>query len=404
MAKVYSHSESRAKGSVGMTTYRTVRGKVIQSQKISPWDPAVEAVGNATRWNERTALLGIISLFCALHAQSIKNSFNRTKNGSQRNYFMKKNYAAMKAAFADLAVAYAASKVVPTVQAIEDALGSYAALHANTVYRIKKSGYDIEFLTNNWNDADDPVAPAIVSSISYQLDEDYNLIYIDLVGSGLSSSISLFLDGVQLDGNISILSGGMAARFTINGTVLVKGNKTLVAKVGASTLNSAIVEGDPRPYYTLGLTVDPIGGGTVSGAGTFVEGASAPISAVAAANFAFKQWSDGNTSASRNVVMTENMTLTAEFEDTRVEMQYASSGMSSVLVDGSLEPAKLSRIVAHNIEFSPISEETFSAYTLKDDQDVDRSAYLGSPSSQNTTLTIPANFDGEYLVLGIVVA
>jgi hypothetical protein len=135
MAKVYSHSESRAKGSVGMTTYRTVRGKVIQSQKISPWDAAVESVGAATRWNDRTALLGIISLFCALHGQSIKNSFNRTKNGSQRNYFMKKNYAAMKAAFANLATAYAATKVVPTMQAIEDALGSYAALHANTVLK-----------------------------------------------------------------------------------------------------------------------------------------------------------------------------------------------------------------------------------------------------------------------------
>lgn len=399
MAKVYSHSESRAKGSVGMTTYRTVRGKVIQSQKISPWDAAVESVGNATRWNERTALLGIISLFCALHSQSIKNSFNRTKNGSQRNYFMKKNYAAMKAAFAELATAYAATKVVPTMQAIEDALGSYAALHANTVYRVKKSGYDIEFLSNNWNDADDPVAPAIVSSISYNLDEDYNLIYIDLIGSGLSSSLSLFLDGVQLDGGISILSGGMAAKFTIAGTVLVKGNKTLVVKVGSSTLNSAIVEGDPRPYYTLGLLVDPIGGGTVSGAGTFVEGASAPITAVAAANYSFKQWSDGNLNASRNVVMSSNLTLTAQFEDTRVNMQYESSGNSSVLIDGSLEPAKLSRIVAHNIEFSPIGEETFSGYTLKDDQEVDRSAYLGSPSSQNTTLTIPANFDGEYLIL-----
>jgi hypothetical protein len=404
MAKVYSHSESRAKGSVGMTTYRTVRGKVIQSQKISPWDAAVESVGAATRWNDRTALLGIISLFCALHGQSIKNSFNRTKNGSQRNYFMKKNYAAMKAAFANLATAYAATKVVPTMQAIEDALGSYAALHANTVYRIKKSGYDIQFLSNNWNDADDPVAPAIVSSISYNLDEDYNLIDVDLVGSGLSNSLSLFLDGVLLDGSINIQPGAMAAKFTVNGTVLVKGSKTLVVKVGASTLNSAIVEGDPRPYYNLGLTVNPVGGGTVSGAGTFVEGASAPISAVAAAGYAFKQWSDGNMNASRNVVMNSNLTLTAEFEDTRVPMQYASSGNSSVLIDGSLEPAKLTRVAAHNIEFSQIGEEAFSGYTLKDDQEVDRSSYLGSTSSPNTTITIPADFDGEYLTLGISVS
>jgi hypothetical protein len=248
------------------------------------------------------------------------------------------------------------------------------------------------------------VAPAIVSSISYNLDEDYNLIDVDLVGSGLSNSLSLFLDGVLLDGSINIQPGAMAAKFTVNGTVLVKGSKTLVVKVGASTLNSAIVEGDPRPYYNLGLTVNPVGGGTVSGAGTFVEGASAPISAVAAAGYAFKQWSDGNMNASRNVVMNSNLTLTAEFEDTRVPMQYASSGNSSVLIDGSLEPAKLTRVAAHNIEFSQIGEEAFSGYTLKDDQEVDRSSYLGSTSSPNTTITIPADFDGEDLTLGISVS
>lgn len=165
MARIYSHSESRAKGSVGMTTYRTIRGRVIQSQKVAPWDPSIDHVGNATRWNERTALLGIISLWCSFHAQSLKNSFNKTRFGSPRNYFFKKNFAALKEAFAILAAQYAASKQAPEMAQIEQALGDYALAHPSTIYRVKKSGYDVVFLAGAWDDADDPADPVLVSAI-----------------------------------------------------------------------------------------------------------------------------------------------------------------------------------------------------------------------------------------------
>ena len=195
MARVYSHSVSRAKGSVGMTTYRYVRGRVIQSQKIAPWDPAIDQVGNATRWNERTALLGLISLWCSAHSQSIKNSFNRTKGGSQRNYFMKRNYAALRQALNELAVEYAATKVAPDLVVIEDAIGTYAALHPNTIYRVKKTGYDMAFLTNNWDDADDPAPPTLIDSMTANLDTDYQLTRVVLFGSNISQAVKIRLAG-----------------------------------------------------------------------------------------------------------------------------------------------------------------------------------------------------------------
>lgn len=246
MAKIYSHSESRAKGSVGMTTYRTVRGRVIQSQKVSPWDPSVESVGGATRWNPRTALLGIISLFCSFHAQSIINSFNRTKVGSQRNYFVKRNYAALKAAFADLAATYAVTKVAPTMEEIEDALASYAQEHPNTIYRVKKTGYDIVFLAGAWDDEDDPSKPVVVSNMDASLNENYQLVSVSLQGRDLSQVLKFKLEGQFLDGGLVVSSDGKSAIFTPANAPTILGIQTLDAVVGTAVKRSINVAGDLR--------------------------------------------------------------------------------------------------------------------------------------------------------------
>lgn len=158
MAKVYSHSQGRAKGSVGMTTYRTVRGRVIESQKISPWEPEVMERGKAKRWSERTALLGIIAIFMKNHANSVNNSFNKTKYGSARNFFMKQNFGGLKAAFATLAQETAQTHIFPNRQQIEDTLGAYAQENPNAIYRVYKAGEPVKMLTDNWDDADDPAA------------------------------------------------------------------------------------------------------------------------------------------------------------------------------------------------------------------------------------------------------
>lgn len=340
MAKVYSHSESRAKGSVGMTTYRTIRGKVVQSQKIAPWDPAVEQVGLATRWNERTALLGLISLWCSNHAQSIINSFNRTKNGSQRNYFMKRNYNALRMALNDLALEYAASKVAPDMTAIEDAIGAYAALHPNTIYRVKKSGYDIVFLANNWDDADDPAKPALIDNMSASLDADYQLTQVVMTGSNLSQAIKMRLAGALLDGSIVISLGGQRAVFTPATPVVVVGDKTLDAMIGSVVKKSIVISGDQRDYFNLSLLVSPSRGGQVTGAGRYVSGTVVPISAVPAAGYRFKQWSDGNTNANRNITVNADSTLTAVFEtiNVSVEFNFAPGILSNIQVGAQNYP------------------------------------------------------------------
>ena len=325
MAKVYSHSESRAKGSVGMTTYRYVRGKVVQSQKIAPWDPAIDQVGNATRWNERTALMGIISLWCSVHSESIKHSFNRTKGGSQRNYFVKRNYKALAAAFASLAQEYAFTRTAPSVQAIEDAMGSYAAAHANTIYRVKKTGYDVQFLSGNWDDADDPIAAVTVSDIVATLDSDFNMVSLAIVGENLAGEIKIKLAGADVSGNIVIAPNKQSATFTPSNAPLVVGNQSLAVLIGSRVLYTETIEGDQRTYYTLGLSVSPAGGGSVSGAGSYPAGTVVPISATPATGMGFVDWSDGDTNASRSITLNSNMSLTANFSVPTNKIQIAGN-------------------------------------------------------------------------------
>ncbi len=346
MARVYSHSVSRAKGSVGMTTYRYVRGRVIQSQKIAPWDPAVDQVGNATRWNERTALLGLISLWCSAHSQSIKNSFNRTKGGSQRNYFMKRNYAALRQALNELAIEYAATKVAPDLVAIEDAIGTYATLHPNTIYRVKKTGYDMAFLTNNWDDADDPAPPTLIDSMTANLDTDYQLTRVVLFGSNISQSVKIRLAGALLDGDLVINAGGTRAEFTPATSPVIIGDKELAAMVGSQIKRSIIVAGDQRDYYNLSVLVSPAAGGNVTGAGRYVAGSQVPVSAVPALGYRFVRWSDGNTNSNRTITVNDDITITAEFERVSVTARFN-------FPEGAVQSIKVGSITEDISDYDP---------------------------------------------------
>ena len=64
--------------------------------------------------------------------------------------------------------------------------------------------------------------------------------------------------------------------------------------------------------YTLTVTAGT--GGTVSGSGTYNYGETATLKATASSGYHFVKWSDGNTNASRTVIVTGNATYTAIFE------------------------------------------------------------------------------------------
>ena len=66
--------------------------------------------------------------------------------------------------------------------------------------------------------------------------------------------------------------------------------------------------------YTLTVTSADSQMGSVTGGGEYEAGTQATVTAVANSGYQFKQWSDGNTSATRSVTVNSNLTLTATFE------------------------------------------------------------------------------------------
>ena len=71
--------------------------------------------------------------------------------------------------------------------------------------------------------------------------------------------------------------------------------------------------------YTLTVTSNNPAWGTVTGGGTYAAGTTAIIGATPNSGYHFVQWQDGNTSATRSVIVTANATYTATFAANPVE-------------------------------------------------------------------------------------
>ena len=151
MAIINSMGVGRARKSMGNVTYRTVRGRTIGSQKISPGAVTrVPTAGQSSRQN----VFGLINRFMALHGQDIDDSFNKTAYGSQRNYFMKVNYNALSAALAGVSADASDGE-------IEQAIADYAGDNQTSIYRVKKSGFPIVYLTGAWDDSQNPMSGVV---------------------------------------------------------------------------------------------------------------------------------------------------------------------------------------------------------------------------------------------------
>lgn len=72
--------------------------------------------------------------------------------------------------------------------------------------------------------------------------------------------------------------------------------------------------GSTNRQYTISVTSANTAQGTVSGGGTYSEGSRINVTATPKSGYAFDKWSDGNTSASRTINVSQNLTLTASFK------------------------------------------------------------------------------------------
>lgn len=146
----------RSRKSMGNVTYRVVRGRTIGSQKRVSGASGVTTRGQ--QGNFRKPLFSMINMFMKEHQTDINVSFNKSRYGSQRNYFFSTNYNALSKALSALAVQAANSGTLPSMEEVNTAIVSYAVENPTSILRVKLAGFENVYLTGEWNSEDNPVA------------------------------------------------------------------------------------------------------------------------------------------------------------------------------------------------------------------------------------------------------
>ena len=101
----------------------------------------------------------------------------------------------------------------------------------------------------------------------------------------------------------------------------------------------------PVTKYTIAATANPTGGGTISGAGEYDDGASVTLTATPNAGYRFVKWTEGgsevSTEATYSFSATANRTLEAEFEAILVaSITVATTAPATLAADGTLNLAE----------------------------------------------------------------
>lgn len=157
MAIISSMGVGKARKSMGNVTYRIVRGRTIGSQKRAATGSTATTRGDGAVMSRQQALFGMVSMFMQAHASDIDVSFNKSRFGSQRNYFFKINRKAMFAALSSLSMT-AMMSGYPSLSDVEAAITAYATEHPTDIYRVKLSGFEPVYMAGAWSSDDNPVS------------------------------------------------------------------------------------------------------------------------------------------------------------------------------------------------------------------------------------------------------
>ena len=160
-----------------------------------------------------------------------------------------------------------------------------------------------------WQDGntDNPRQVEVKSSANYAASfapNEYTIIFVNEDGTELQKSLFAYGTMPAYTGPTPTKPASAQHNYTFAGwspaLATVIGNATYTATYTTSVNN-----------YTLTLLGE---NGVVTGAGTYEYGSVVTISATPLECYKFKQWSDGNTTATREITITDNIELEAIFE------------------------------------------------------------------------------------------
>lgn len=163
--------------------------------------------------------------------------------------------------------------------------------------------------------------------------------------SNPANNRGFFINGLNASGTIASLTGTDNTPETNDIWLWLDGVQ--LEKWGAITFTNEVVQ------YNISASVDPVGSGTVTGAGTYNDGASCTLVATPASGKVFQGWYNGaqlvSSLASYTFVVTGNLSLTAKFGDQPV------AGFSNVKAG--------THNWNSNLQFNALSAEDYQPYT-----------------------------------------
>lgn len=226
MAIIRSLAIGKGRKSAGNLTFRTVRGRTIVSEKVGERAPTRAPSAAQT---QRTSVFGLISRFAKMHAASIGVSFDKTRYGSQRNYFAKLNYGVLFEPMLALVDEVSDINQITDVQ-IEAAVTAFATANPNQVVRISVQGSPRVYLAGAWTSIPDP--KPIPPSDGTRVDS------IGFNGSNVPFSTTGAATGsvVTIDEGNDVYVG----YFTLKGNKLLKASN--FAYLVGSTWNNALID------------------------------------------------------------------------------------------------------------------------------------------------------------------
>lgn len=92
-------------------------------------------------------------------------------------------------------------------------------------------------------------------------------------------------------------------------------------------LDDISIEETELQFYSITGEVEPFFGGNVTGYGDYIEGTAVNLIAEGRNGYSFQSWSDGNTQNPRTIIVTNNMTVSAQFIDTYEYPEIDTVGM-----------------------------------------------------------------------------
>lgn len=226
----------RSRKSMGNVTYRVVRGRTIGSQKRVSGASGVTTRGQ--QGNFRKPLFSMINMYMKEHQTDINVSFNKSRYGSQRNYFFSTNYGALSKALMALAIQAANSGTLPSMEDVNTAINSYAVANPTSILRVKLAGFENVYLTGEWNSEDNPVAggsaDGLGSGEATVSAADYTYTAPALLSMGVHSGARIVHDA----GTVTLTGDAIAAGLTADQIVYMNASGAVTPAVEISDVVS----------------------------------------------------------------------------------------------------------------------------------------------------------------------